>query len=68
LGIKVSRFYLSKGFGRYKTVVWRESGLIKSKTELASLTGDPNDYANLKKEKRESLEEPYFNTYDSNKK
>lgn len=56
-----------KDFGRYKTVVWRESGIIKTKTELASLTGDSNDYANLKKEKRESLEEPYFDTYDSNK-
>lgn len=56
----------SKDFGRYKTTVWRENGEIKQKLEHASATGDSNDYLRIKKEKLESLEEPYFDTYDSN--
>lgn len=54
-----------KDFGRYKINVWRESGSIKSKVDLASINGDPPQYAKIKKEKNESLEEPYFDTYDN---
>jgi len=54
-----------KEYGRFKTTVWRENGVIKSKTEPASINGDPPQYLKIKKEKSESIEEPYFDTYDS---
>ncbi|MGE0077816.1 MAG: PAS domain-containing protein [Bacteroidales bacterium] len=53
-----------KDYGRYKTTVWREDGTIKSKTELASTNGDSENYARIKNDKIESLEEPYFGTYE----
>lgn len=55
-----------KDYGRYKTTVWRENGNIKSKTEQASINGDPPQYLKIKKENSESIEEPYFDTYDNN--
>ena len=55
-----------KDYGRYKTTAWRENGNIKSKTEQASINGDPPQYLKIKKENSESIEEPYFDTYDNN--
>ena len=55
----------NKDYGRYKTTVWRENETIKSKLELASLNGDSQQYTRVKKEAKESLEDPYFDTYEN---
>lgn len=54
-----------KEYGRYKITAWRDNGTIKNKGELSSINGDSQEYAALKKERKESLEEPYFDTYDN---
>ncbi len=57
-----------KDYGRFNCFYWRENGQIKHNTQLNSLNGDPADYARIKKEKTESLEDPYFYSYDNNTK
>lgn len=57
----------TKEYGRYECLYWRENGQIKHTSGLNSLTGDSPDYARIKKEKTESLEDPYFYSYESNK-
>ena len=53
-----------KDYGRFRVVVWRNSGAIQAITDTIYKTDSP-DYAWLKKEKTESLEEPYFDSYDN---
>ncbi|NVO10055.1 MAG: GAF domain-containing protein [Bacteroidales bacterium] len=52
-----------KDYGRYECFYWREKGQIKHNTDIGSVNGDPVDYARIKREKTESLEDPYFYSY-----
>lgn len=57
-----------KEYGRYVCEFWREDGKLKHQTSLKDLTGDAVDYGRLKREKNESLENPYFYSYSGNEK
>ena len=52
-----------KDYGRYECFFWRENGQIKNSTDIGSADGDPADYALIKREKTESIEDPYFYSY-----
>lgn len=52
-----------KDYGRYECFFWRENGQIKHSTDIGSKDGDPADYARIKREKTESIEDPYFYSY-----
>ena len=56
----------TKPYGRYVAEYWREGQQIKSNFSLKSMTGDPVDYARLKREAKESIENPYFYSYTGN--
>lgn len=49
----------SKPYGRYFYIVYKENGAYKSKAELRSLTGDPENYGVMKKAGKEFINEPY---------
>ncbi len=53
----------SKDYGRYVAEYWREGHQIKSNFSLKSMTGDNADYARLKRNATEALENPYFYSY-----
>jgi methyl-accepting chemotaxis protein len=53
----------TKDYGRYVAEYWREGHLIKSNFSLKSMTGDNADYARLKRNATEALENPYFYSY-----
>jgi len=57
-----------KDYGRYRCYYWREKGQIKNGNEIASISGDPVDYARIKKNKSESLEDPYFFSFPNDSK
>lgn len=52
-----------KDFGRYVCEFYREKGVIKTNSSLKSLDGDPAEYARIKKDKIECLENPYLYSY-----
>jgi len=52
-----------KDFGRYVCEFWREGGKIKRNASLKDLTGDAVEYGRIKRDKVESLENPYFYSY-----
>lgn len=56
-----------KDYGRYECFYWRENGQIKNSTDIGSVDGDPADYARIKREKTESIEDPYFYSYTKDK-
>jgi len=58
----------TKDYGRYVCEFWRDKGTIKSNTSFKSLTGDETEYARIKKDKIESLENPYFYSYTGSEK
>lgn len=49
--------------GRFVNEFWRVGQKIETKFSKKSLLGDPEDYARIKKHKKESLENPYFYSY-----
>jgi methyl-accepting chemotaxis protein len=49
-----------KPYGRYFYIVYRENGILKTKFETRSLTGDPPTYGAMKKAGKESVAEPYI--------
>ncbi|HDP55393.1 MAG TPA: HAMP domain-containing protein [Bacteroidetes bacterium] len=53
----------TKDFGRYVAEYWREGHQIKSNFSLKSMTGDNAEYARLKRNATEALENPYFYSY-----
>ena len=55
-------------YGRYVEEFWRAGGEIHNNNSLKSLEGDNTDYARIKREKSESVEEPYYYSYTGNKK
>jgi methyl-accepting chemotaxis protein len=57
-----------KDFGRYVCEFWRENGKIKHNTSLKDLTGDASEYARIKRDKIECLENPYVYSYSGNEK
>ncbi len=56
-----------KPFGRYFYIVYRENGVIKTKSEIRSLTGDPPTYGAMKKAGKESIAEPYISVLQKGK-
>ena len=50
-------------YGRYVEEFWREGNEIHNNNSLKSLEGDLADYARIKREKSESIEEPYYYSY-----
>ena len=58
----------TKEYGRFVCEYWRESGEIKGKTSLKSMDGDPADYARIKKNQTECIENPYFYSYSGSSK
>lgn len=57
-----------KDYGRYECFYWRENGQIKHLNDIGSKDGDPADYARIKREKTESIEDPYFYSYTKDNK
>ena len=55
-----------KDYGRYVAEYWREGQQIKSNFSFKSMNGDPLEYARLKREAKESIENPYFYSYTGN--
>lgn len=53
--------------GRYVENFWRDGAVVKNMNELKNLEGDNGDYARIKKEQKESVEEPYYYSYTGNK-
>ncbi len=58
----------TKDYGRYKAEVWREGNQIKSRFYLSSLTGDGADYARIKANPKDWLENPYLANFTGNEK
>ncbi len=54
-------------YGRYVENYWRDNGRIVNENELKNMDGDSGDYLRIKKEQKESVEEPYFYSFTSNK-
>jgi len=57
-----------KEYGRYVCEYWREDGIIKNQASLKDLTGDAAEYGRIKRDKIESLENPYFYSYSGKEK
>ncbi len=53
--------------GRYVNIYWRENSVIKSNTELRSLDGDPELYAEIKQRIKPSIWEPYEDVFAESK-
>jgi len=49
-----------KPFGRVSNIYWRQGNEIKVSIDERSLTGDPEHYAIIKKNAKESIENPYL--------
>jgi methyl-accepting chemotaxis protein len=56
----------TKDYGRYVAEFWREGSSIKSNFSLKSMTGDAGDYARIKRNAIDCLENPYFYSYTGN--
>jgi len=56
-----------KPYGRYFYIVYRENGVLKTKSEIRSLTGDPVTYGAMKKAGKESVAEPYISVLQNGK-
>lgn len=54
----------SNSYGRIRNMAWRSNGTILTKSETI-LTPDSPQYARIKKELTESVEEPYFFSFDN---
>ncbi len=56
-----------KPYGRYFYIVYRDNNIIKTKSEIRSLTGDPVTYSGMKKAGTESIAEPYVSVLQKGK-
>ncbi len=54
-------------YGRYIETYYRDNGKIINTNELKNTDGDTGDYLRIKKEPKESAEEPYFYSFTGNK-
>jgi len=55
-------------YGRYVENYWRDNGKIVNENELKNVDGDTGDYLRIKREQKESVEEPYYYSFTGNKK
>ncbi|MCK4663482.1 MAG: bacteriohemerythrin [Bacteroidales bacterium] len=53
----------NKSYGRYVIEFWREENKINNRISLKSLDGDNPDYARIKRDAIEVVEEPYLYSY-----
>lgn len=58
----------TKDYGRYKAELWREDNQIKTRFYLSSLTGDGAEFARIKSNPKDWLENPYFANFTGNEK
>lgn len=56
-----------KPYGRYFYIIYKDNGVIKTKGELRSLTGDPPTYGGMKAAGTESVAEPYISVLQHGK-
>ncbi|RPH34240.1 MAG: GAF domain-containing protein [Bacteroidales bacterium] len=56
-----------KPTGRQFYIIYKEKGVLKTKREIRSLTGDPVTYGGMKKGANERLEEPYISLLQGGK-
>lgn len=56
-----------KPYGRYFYIVYKENNIIKTKSEIRSLTGDPPTYGGMKRAGTESIAEPYVSVLQKGK-
>ncbi len=56
-----------KPYGRYFYIVYRDKNILKTKSEIRSLTGDPVTYGQMKKAGSESIAEPYISVLQEGK-
>ena len=56
-----------KPYGRYFYIVYKENGVIKTKSEIRSLNGDPPTYGGMKRAGTESIAEPYVSVLQKGK-
>jgi methyl-accepting chemotaxis protein len=56
-----------KPYGRYFYIVYKDNGIVKTKSEVRSLTGDPVTYGGMKKAGAESIAEPYISVLQRGK-
>ncbi len=54
-------------YGRYVENYWRDGDEIINESELRNLDGDSGDYQRIKKNAKESVEEPYFYSFTGKK-
>lgn len=54
----------NKSHGRVRNIVWREGDKIVYKVDSTSLDSDSPEYARMKRDGTECLDEPYFDSYD----
>jgi methyl-accepting chemotaxis protein len=53
----------TKPYGRYSESIWREGTELLTNQELKNLDGDSGDYERIKREAKESVEEPYLYSF-----
>ncbi len=53
-------------YGRYVENYWRNGNVIENNNEIKNTDGDTGDYARIKKDEKESAEEPYYYSYTGN--
>lgn len=56
-----------KPYGRYFYIVYRENGVVKTKSETRSLTGDPPTYGAMKQAGKETITDPYISALQKGK-
>jgi len=56
-----------KPYGRYFYIVYKENGVVKTKSEIRSLNGDPVTYGGMKRAGTESVAEPYVSALQKGK-
>jgi methyl-accepting chemotaxis protein len=56
-----------KPYGRYFYITYRDNNILKTKSELRSLTGDPVTYGWMKKVGIETIAEPYISVLQKGK-
>ncbi len=56
-----------KPFGRYFYIVYKDNNVVKTKSEVRSLAGDPPTYGGMKKAAIECIAEPYISALQHGK-
>lgn len=56
-----------KPYGRKVIIFWNEDGVIKHSIENKSMDGDPEQYGEIKRDKKPCVWEPYFDLFANSK-